>query len=71
MFQESGRTHYQSYVLRLWRPDSDDLSRWQGSLQDTATGEVHHFATHDDLWVFLLQAMGIGAEPPPPETART
>lgn len=69
MFQASGRSHYRSYLLRLWRPDPDDLSRWQGSLQDTATGEVHHFATADDLWAFLLQAIGIGPKPPP-ETER-
>jgi hypothetical protein len=68
MFQEDGRSHYQSYILRLWRPD--DLSPWQGSLQDTASGEVHHFAEPDALWAFLLQAMEIGPEPPP-ETPRT
>lgn len=70
MFQDNGRAHYHSYLLRLWRPDSDDLTRWQGSLQDTASGEVHHFATPDDLWAFLLQAMEIGPQPPPPDIAR-
>lgn len=68
MLQKDGRSRYQSFLLRLWQPG--DLSPWQGSLQDTSSGEVHHFATADDLWAFLLQAMEIGTKPPP-EGART
>lgn len=70
MLRENGRSHYQSYLLRLWRPDPDDLSHWQGSLQDTGSGEVRHFADPTALWVFLLQAMEIGPKPPK-ETPRT
>ena len=63
MLQESGRAHYQSYLLRLWQPD--DLGPWQASLQDTANGEVHQFSELDSLWTFLVQAMESDAEPPP------
>ncbi|MFN8466051.1 MAG: hypothetical protein U0X20_10890 [Caldilineaceae bacterium] len=67
MFQEDGRSHYQSFLLRLWRPD--DLSPWQGSLQDTADGEVHHFADLDSLWAYLVQVTGSSTDPPPEKTS--
>ena len=60
MIYNTGRTRYHSYLLRLWRPDLDDLTYWHSSLQDTLTAEVHSFATPDDLWSFLVQAMEPG-----------
>lgn len=62
MLQQTSRSHYQSYLLRLWRPD--DLSSWQASLHDTLTDELHHFVSPDELWAFLRAAMELDAEPP-------
>jgi hypothetical protein len=42
---------YHSYLLRLWR----DIPQqpWRASMQCTATGEFHHFASHEHLFDFL------------------
>ena len=71
MLQAAGRSHYRSYLLRLWRPDPDDLSSWHASLHDTLTDELHNFAAPADLWAFLRAAMELDAEPPPAAPAQT
>jgi hypothetical protein len=49
---EQHRFHYQSYLLRLWREDSQ--SPWHASLQSTATERVYHFPHMEALFTFLL-----------------
>lgn len=46
---------YQSYLLRLWRDNSQ--SPWRASLQSSATEELQHFLTAEDLWAFLKAQM--------------
>jgi len=47
---------YQSYLLRLWRDNPQAI--WRASVQSTATEELRHFATVDDLWAYLMAQMG-------------
>lgn len=47
---------YQSYLLRLWRDTPQSV--WRASVQSTATEELRHFATVEDLWAFLMAQMG-------------
>lgn len=57
---------YQSYLLRLWRDNPQ--SPWRASLQSSATEELRHFATVDELWAFLMAQMGgkdDSSSPPP------
>ncbi|HRW08723.1 MAG TPA: hypothetical protein P5121_26650 [Caldilineaceae bacterium] len=51
---------YQSYLLRLWR-DSPQ-SPWRASLQSSATEELQHFLTAEDLWAFLKAQMSAKEE---------
>lgn len=46
---------YQSYLLRLWRDTPQSV--WRASLQSSATEEVRHFATVEELWAFLMAQM--------------
>ncbi len=53
MTGEQGR--YRSYLLRLWRVQSQDQSLWRASLEDALTGERRGFAALDDLFAYLRQ----------------
>lgn len=55
-------SHYQSYLLRLWRDNARDA--WQASLQSTATEQVHHFPDVDRMWIFLRAQLGIDVDEP-------
>jgi hypothetical protein len=46
---------YRSYLLRLWRAESDDTSIWHASTEDTMTGERRNFAGINQLFYFLEQ----------------
>jgi len=46
---------YRSYLIRLWRSDSDDTSIWHASTEDTRTGERRNFAGISQLFCFLEQ----------------
>jgi len=46
---------YQSYLIRLWRSESEDLSVWHASTEDTMTGERRNFAGIKQLYCFLEQ----------------
>lgn len=48
---EGRSSHYQSYLLRLWRDGAQ--GPWQASLQHTASGERHTFADLAGLLAFL------------------
>lgn len=49
--QQGESPTYQSYLVRLWRDKPS--SPWRVSLQSTATEELRHFATVEELWGFL------------------
>lgn len=44
--------HYQSYLVRLWREQSQP--RWRASLRSVQSGEERHFAHLEQLFVFLF-----------------
>jgi len=46
---------YQSYLIRLWRSESDDTPTWHASTEDTMTGERRNFAGINQLFYFLEQ----------------
>lgn len=48
-------TGYLSYLLRLWREETNHMTAWRASLESVQTGERHNFATLDELIVFLRQ----------------
>ena len=50
---ESDAENYQSFVLRMWRSQSEN--QWRVSLQSVNTGEHHTFADMDHMWRFLQQ----------------
>lgn len=47
--------HYQAYLLRLKRTQSN--GRWRTMLQNVQTGEIRHFATEEDMVHYLLQTL--------------
>ena len=48
---QTATSTYLSYLLRVWRDVGD--GEWHATLQDVASGECHHFATLDELYVNL------------------
>jgi len=46
---------YRSYLVRLWRSESDDTPVWHASTEDTMTGERRNFAGIHQLFYFLEQ----------------
>lgn len=44
-------SHYQAYLIRLWREDED--AAWRIVVTHVATGERHHFPSLGDLFAFL------------------
>ncbi len=46
-----GRTHYQSYLLRLWRDDAGELLH--ASLQSSENGGIFQMKDMNELLVFL------------------
>jgi len=51
---------YHSYLLRLWREGPQ--APWRASLQSTATEQLHHFASLEQLWAFLQTRLAAGSE---------
>jgi len=52
--------HYHSYLLRLWRDNSNHP--WRASLQSTATGEKLAFADLLTLLAFLVEQLTVDEE---------
>ncbi|MEW5961633.1 MAG: hypothetical protein AB1801_28275 [Chloroflexota bacterium] len=52
------KEYYVSYLLRLRQVQSDNRLTWVVSLQNTATGEKHCFATIEALVDFLWTELG-------------
>jgi hypothetical protein len=46
---------YCSYLVRLWRSESEDTQIWHASTEDTMTGERRNFAGIKQLFYFLEQ----------------
>ena len=44
---------YRSYLVRLWRSESEDAPIWYASTEDTMTGERRNFAGITQLFCFL------------------
>ena len=59
---------YRSYLVRLWRSESDDSSTWHASTEDTLTGERKNFADIKQLFCFLEQQT---YQPPASDTAQS
>ncbi len=51
LFAQHQPAEYRSYLLRLWR--NGPQQSWRASMQCTATGEFHHFASIEHLVDFL------------------
>jgi hypothetical protein len=56
---------YLSYLLRLWRVSdqqgseaSSERVAWRASLEDPRTGELHKFASLEEVFDFLRAHMG-------------
>ena len=55
---------YLAYLLRLWREQGGETTRWRASLQDPHSGEKFGFAHLDELVAFLREQTGLA---PPAE----
>ena len=51
---------YQAYLVRFWR--DNPRSPWRVMLQSTATEEVRHFATVDELWAFFQTQLAVAGD---------
>jgi hypothetical protein len=63
-FTRPGSSHYQAYLLRLWRDGPDQP--WRVSLQGSATETLHHFADLQRLFAFLQAQTEGDAKPADP-----
>jgi len=52
------RTHYHSYLLRLWLEKAGGRQTWRASLEDTHAGERQGFPSLEALFAFLLEKTG-------------
>ena len=59
MLPEPNSDPYYSYLLRVWRLNSQP-QRWQVSLRDARTGESHQFADLQQLKNFLDERIANG-----------
>jgi len=50
--------NYIAYLLRLWREQGGESTRWRASLQDPHAGERVGFAHLEDLFDFLRRETG-------------
>jgi hypothetical protein len=53
---------YLSYLLRLRRVSGQEVT-WRASLEDPHTGELHNFASLEEVVDFLQGQMGGESEP--------
>lgn len=58
----SGPGTYQSYLLRLWRAESQGA--WRASLQSTATEQLLHFADVEAMIAFLVAELAAAGDDP-------
>jgi hypothetical protein len=54
--------HYASFLVRLWREESADLSQksvmWESEVEHIQTGERWEFDTLDQMLAFLRREVG-------------
>jgi translation elongation factor EF-Tu-like GTPase len=55
---------YQSYLLRMWEADGNGVPVWRCSLEETKTGQQHHFSSINALIHFLQKMENEPKEPP-------
>jgi hypothetical protein len=46
---------YLAFMLRLKR--NDDRTHWRATLENAHTGDVHNFATEEELILFLIDRL--------------
>jgi hypothetical protein len=56
------KTHYRSYLLRLWCAGPANSCYWQASLDDSHTGERIGFASLEELFAFLMELVVTDAQ---------
>jgi len=57
-----GEMGYRSFLLRLWRVDTEGKRAWRFSLENSVTGERRGFANLGELLVFLLDEVCDGQD---------
>ena len=57
---------YHSYLLRMWRSNSNENGRWTFMLENPHTGERHGFTSLEDLVITLQKKMDEWDENPGP-----
>lgn len=62
----TAQPHYHAYLLRLWRDDA--AAAWHASAQNPHTGQIHHFATVEQMLQFLKETLAEPASPPTDST---
>ena len=50
--------NYIAYLLRLWREQGGESTRWRASLQDPHSGERTGFANMEELFGYLRRETG-------------
>jgi len=50
--------NYIAYLLRLWREQGGESTRWRASLQDPHSGERAGFANLEELFGYLRRETG-------------
>ena len=53
---------YVAYLLRIWREEGGESTRWRASLEDPHTGKRLGFAGLEELFEFLIRQVDAAAE---------
>jgi hypothetical protein len=53
------KSHYMSFLLRIWRVGPSDSRTWMASLENPHTREIQQFNNLDLLWLFLQNLAAI------------
>jgi hypothetical protein len=59
-------THYQSYLVRLWREDA--AAPWRVVVTHVPTGQQQHFASLDACFAYIVAGAETAVSPPNPPT---
>jgi HD-like signal output (HDOD) protein len=60
--KSSKGNEYSSFLLRLWRVDTEGKRAWRFSLENSVTGERRGFANLGELLAFLLEEICDGQD---------
>jgi hypothetical protein len=53
---------YQSYLLRIWRTGGKQTSEWRASLEEVSSGDIHSFASLEELFNFIRTQSNIASD---------